>query len=173
MTTTHPPITPKRRRFWFQCRWLVSVWLTFPPGCTGIGRSHRVAVRCHSGHQRRTGGRGAGASSGRKFDGRKMAEAAKPRPASPGHISATNISANPQFPDRLSGSHFRRLRGSNDWRDPLTFTNLGDHMGQAPSRPPIFHGFRSSHSEPVPFFHSLSRKGRLLAMHVRIRSKTS
>jgi hypothetical protein len=31
-------------------------------------------------------------------------------------------------------------------------------LGQAPSRPPIFQGFRGSHSEPVPFFQSLSRR---------------
>jgi hypothetical protein len=29
-------------------------------------------------------------------------------------------------------------------------------LGQAPSRPSIFRDFRGSHSEPVPFFHSLS-----------------
>jgi hypothetical protein len=29
-------------------------------------------------------------------------------------------------------------------------------MGQAPSRPLIFQGFRRFRSEPVPFFHSLS-----------------
>jgi hypothetical protein len=33
-----------------------------------------------------------------------------------------------------------------------------EKLGQAPSRPPIFQGFRGSHSEPVPFFRSLSRK---------------
>ena len=29
-------------------------------------------------------------------------------------------------------------------------------LGQAPSRPPIFQGFRRFRSEPVPFFHSLN-----------------
>lgn len=45
-----------------------------------------------------------GGSSGRKMDGRRMAEAAEPRPASTDHLSATNLSANPRFPDRWSGS---------------------------------------------------------------------
>jgi hypothetical protein len=35
------------------------------------------------------------------------------------------------------------------------------NLGQAPSRPPVFQGFRGSHSEPVPFFHGPSRKAGL------------
>jgi hypothetical protein len=36
-------------------------------------------------------------------------------------------------------------------------------LGQAPSRPLIFRGFRRFGSEPVPFFHSLSAKARTFA----------
>jgi hypothetical protein len=32
-------------------------------------------------------------------------------------------------------------------------------LGQAPSRPLIFQGFRRFRSEPVPFFHSLVMRG--------------
>jgi hypothetical protein len=36
-------------------------------------------------------------------------------------------------------------------------------LGQAPSRPAIFQGFRRFRSEPVPLFHSLSAKARTFA----------
>jgi hypothetical protein len=54
----------------------------------------------------------------------------------------------------------REVQRCNEFRSARTTlrSEAVKKSGQAPSRPPVFQRFRGSHSEPVPFFHSRSRK---------------